>query len=76
MNEMDHIVILVAALISQGRPAYNEANMLNLVKMAREQRNHIIASMSAPPKLPPEAQEKPNLLKPEDKTVTAATIKI
>ncbi|HKT90135.1 MAG TPA: hypothetical protein VJQ59_16940 [Candidatus Sulfotelmatobacter sp.] len=76
MNELDHIVILAASMIAQGRPYYNEANVGTLVKQSRMIRNAILTALSDPPPLPEKAQVQPNLLKETDKTVTAATARI
>lgn len=41
MSELDHIVILTAAMIAQGRPYFSEANMRTLTKQARQAREQI-----------------------------------
>ena len=46
MNELDHIVILTAAMIAQGRPYYNEANMRTLTRQARQARDQIKAALA------------------------------
>lgn len=46
MNELDHIVILTAAMIAQGRPYFSEANMRTLTKQARQARDQIKAALA------------------------------